>query len=165
MMRKSFLLCLLIAALTVAACRPVSRAAASPVLSSQPVRPVATLPATPTPVLTPTPVPIDGKLVELGRATYLKYYCGVCHTLPAAGTAGVFGPSHEHVGSSASARLTDPTYTGKATTPAEYLRESIVEPGLYTAPGGANSRMPMPPFGQLPPEEIDALIYFLLQQQ
>lgn len=164
-MRIVILICLFIAALSATSCRPVSRTVANPLDSSAPARQVATPTATSTPVPTPTPASVDEQQVAFGRATYLKYYCGVCHALPAAGTAGVFGPSHEHIGSLAGARVTDPAYTGSATTPAEYVRESIVEPGVYIAPGGANSRMAMPPFGHLPAEEIDALVYFLLQQQ
>jgi nitric oxide reductase subunit C len=162
-MRKLVFCSLLFAVLTVMACRPVSREAANATLSSPPDLQAATLPATPTPF--PTPAPVDEQQVAFGRATYLKYYCGVCHTLPAAGTAGVFGPSHDHIGSLASARISDPSYSGSATTPADYLQESIVEPGVYIAPGGTNSRMSMPPFDHLSPEEVNALVSFLLQQQ
>lgn len=133
-----------------------------------PVRtPTVTAAATPTPrppVTPPAEGTVDIVLVEAGKAVYLKQYCGVCHTLAAAGTKGAFGPSHEQIGTNAAARIQMATYNGQATDAAEYLRESIVEPRAFLAPGSSPNH-PMPPYTNLTTEEVDALVYFLLQQK
>lgn len=121
-----------------------------------------------TPQPSPTPEPmstVDAELSAAGKAIYLANYCGVCHTLPAAQTSGMFGPDHDHIGLTAAQRVADPSYKGAATTAAEYLHESIVNPSAYFAPGAANGRHPMPPYAHLPESDLKALVYFLLQQQ
>jgi mono/diheme cytochrome c family protein len=139
-------------------------------LNSQPLSRIAGAAPTATarpPLITPTPAApiVNSALLAAGRTAYLTNYCGVCHTLAAAGARGVFGPSHEHIGRTAAQRSADPAYRGGATTAAGYLRESIVTPAAYFAPGTANGRHPMPPYAHLPRAEVDALVYFLLQQQ
>jgi mono/diheme cytochrome c family protein len=131
-----------------------------------PVRaPTATITPTPLPPVTPLAEGTgDQALLEAGRAVYLKQYCGVCHTLAAAGTKGAFGPSHEQIGTNAAARIQMATYNGQATDAAGYLRESIVEPRAFLAPGSSPNH-PMPAYTNLTAEEVDALVYFLLQQK
>lgn len=109
--------------------------------------------------------PIDEELVALGRDVYRRNYCGTCHTLAAAETTGVFGPAHDHVASLALERMADPQYQGNATTVDAYIRESILEPQVYIAPGSMIAHQQMPPFTHLPAEDIDAMVYFLAQQQ
>ena len=106
----------------------------------------------------------DPALYEQGKQVYLSQYCGVCHVLAAAGTTGVFGPAHDGVGRIAGERITEPRYAGAATTAEAYLRESILEPGAYIVSGGI-ARQAMPSFAHLPAADIDALVYFLVQQQ
>lgn len=117
----------------------------------------------------PTPAPalphLNDKRAAAGREVYLKNYCGICHTLTAAGTRGAFGPTHNGVATTARQRLADPAYPGKAKTVVQYLRESIVEPAVYAAPGYAYTSHPMPAYGHLPKADVDALVYFLLQQK
>lgn len=141
--------------------------------SATPGSPPATPQATRTPAATPiqrsssTPQPaptVDAALLAMGKAIYLANYCGICHTLAAAGTAGIFGPSHEQMGRTAAQRIASPSYTGAATTAADYIRESIVAPAAYFAPG-ASGRHPMPSYAHLPRADVGALTYFLLQQQ
>ena len=120
--------------------------------------------ATPTPVPV-TPVAAQDKRAAAGRDVYLKNYCGICHTLLAAGTQGTFGPPHDGVATAARQRLADPSYTGKAVTVVQYLRESLVEPAAYAAPGYSYTSHPMPAYTYLPKHELDALVYFLLQQK
>ena len=122
---------------------------------------VAVVASTPAPVTASTP---DPALVEAGLAVYHAQYCGVCHTLTAAGTTGTFGPSHDSLGATAAARVASPTYTGTATTPAEYIHESIVAPEVYIVPDYALTSHHMPPYGHLPAADIDALVEFLLVQ-
>jgi nitric oxide reductase subunit C len=109
--------------------------------------------------------PIDEELVAVGRDVYRRNYCGTCHTLAAAETTGVFGPAHDHVASLALERLADPQYQGNATTAEAYIRESILEPQVYIAPGSMIAHQQMPPFTHLPAEDIDAMVYFLAQQK
>ncbi|HHY56668.1 MAG TPA: cytochrome c [Chloroflexi bacterium] len=135
-----------------------SGATVTPAVASQP---------TSTPARPPRPAPtptVDAARLAAGKAIYLANYCGICHTLAAAGTTGAFGPSHEHIGSIAAQRIASTAYTGAAKTAADYIRESIVAPAAYFAPG-ANPRHPMPPYAHLAREDVDALVYFLLQQQ
>lgn len=126
--------------------------------------PAATPIRSPSPTAQPTPT-VDAARLAAGRTIYLANYCGICHTLAAAGTAGIFGPSHERMGRTAAQRIAAPSYTGAATTAAEFIRESIVAPSAYFAPGTANGRHPMPPYAHLPQADVDALVYFLLQQR
>jgi nitric oxide reductase subunit C len=126
--------------------------------------PAATLTRLPSSTPQPTPT-IDAARLAAGKAVYLANYCGVCHTLASAGTAGVFGPSHERIGRTAAQRIADPSYKGAARTAAEFIRESIVAPSAYFAPGAANGRHPMPSYAHLPQADLDTLVYFLLQQR
>ncbi|MCB9136800.1 MAG: cytochrome c [Caldilineaceae bacterium] len=118
---------------------------------------------------TPQPQPPadepDIEQMNNGRTVYLNNYCGTCHTLAAIDARGVFGPSHDHIATIATERIANPLYRGKAATGEEYIRESILEPGIYIAPGGMLAHQQMPPFSQLSQEDLDSLVYFLMQQK
>jgi mono/diheme cytochrome c family protein len=122
-------------------------------------------------IAVPPPVPpastpaVDTALYARGKQVYLSQYCGVCHTLAAAGTRGVFGPAHDGLARTAQNRLADTRYAGAATTVEEYIRESIVAPSAFVAVGGGPGRQAMPPFSHLPAADIDVLVYFLAQQK
>ena len=128
----------------------------------QPVAVATAGAATPSPS---APAAVDAALYEQGKQVYLSQYCGVCHTLAAAGTTGVFAPAHDGIGRSASDQIASSRYKGAATTAEEYIRESIVEPGVFIAAGGGYGSQPMPAFAHLPAADIDALVYFLAQQR
>jgi mono/diheme cytochrome c family protein len=106
----------------------------------------------------------DPALVAAGREVYLKQYCGVCHSLTAAGTTGTFGPAHDGLGTTAAQRIVDEAYNGQATSPAEYIRESIVDPQAYIVPGYATTSHRMPAYSHLDGETLDALVAFLAAQ-
>jgi hypothetical protein len=108
---------------------------------------------------------VDQQLAEKGRALYLKLYCGICHTLPAAATGGKFGPTHDHIATTAQTRVADPNYKGAAHTAEQYLLESITTPRAYLVTGFANTSHPMPTYAHLGMSDLDALVYFLLQQK
>jgi mono/diheme cytochrome c family protein len=110
------------------------------------------------------PETVDESLLTRGFEVYKGSYCGICHTLPAAQTAGVFGPPHAGIGVIATARIQDANYTGSATTAEAYLRESISDPEAYTVPGYAGSVHRMPAYTTLSDEDLTALVYMLLQQ-
>lgn len=107
---------------------------------------------------------VDPALLEAGMATYRAQYCGICHTLTAAETRGTFGPEHDGMGTIAAERIADSSYSGAAATPAEYIRESIVEPQAYLVPGYATTSHRMPPYAHLDAATLDGLVAFLLAQ-
>ncbi|MFQ5449127.1 MAG: cytochrome C [Nitrospinaceae bacterium] len=67
--------------------------------------------------------PIDQMINTLG--------CPLCHTIPGIeGAVGELGPKlYEKI--NAPKRLKDPNYKGKAKTPRDYTKESILNPGAY----------------------------------
>jgi len=90
--------------------------------------------------------------------------CFACHST--APGVSLVGPSLAGVSTRAARTIADPAYRGSAHTPAEYMRESIVEPSAYLVTGGnfANGTQSLMPanFGQtLTPEQIDALVAYL----
>lgn len=114
---------------------------------------------------TATPLVIDTELYDRGIAVYLSNYCGICHQLDAAETHGTFGPAHNRMGLVATERMLDPNYHGGASTPAEYIRESLLDPEVYFVPGFEASPHRMPAFTHLSAEDIDAMVYMLSLQQ
>jgi mono/diheme cytochrome c family protein len=106
----------------------------------------------------------DPELLAAGMAVYRAQYCGVCHALSAAETRGTFGPPHDGMGAIAAGHLAGGTYHGKATTPAQYIHESIVDPQAYVVPGYATTSHRMPSYAHLDAPSLDALVAFLLAQ-
>lgn len=99
-----------------------------------------------------------------GATVYQSKGCIGCHQLDAVGSVGAVGPTHNGMGATAEARIAAPDYTGTATTAAEYLVESIRDPGAYTVPNyPAGVMQPYPP-DQINDAELDALVQFLLEQ-
>jgi nitric oxide reductase subunit C len=129
--------------------------------------------ATPAPVqnATPTTFPPTAASADTsaqvgrGLEVYKQQYCGLCHQLDAAATAGQFGPSHNGLGLTAEQRIQDPHYTGTATTAAEYIHESIITPKAYLVPGYEHTAHHMPAYGHLSESDVDALVQLLLQQK
>lgn len=93
---------------------------------------------------------------------YVAQGCSGCHALSAVGANGAVGPTHDGMGTIATERLADPAYTGEATTAEEYIRESIVNPGVYLVPGYQNI---MPAFDKLSEEQLNALVELLAAQK
>jgi mono/diheme cytochrome c family protein len=104
----------------------------------------------------------SGPDLSLGLEAYRSQYCGTCHALALAGTAGIFGPTHDGMAALAADRIDDPGYSGSATTPAEYALESIVDPAVYRTPGFERTRFAMPSYAHLDPAQLDALVHLLL---
>ena len=159
--QQLFLLILFCAALVLVFSRTRPAHAAAPAIAPA----IAiTVPAAVVPTPLPLP-PLSDRRAAGGRQVYLQNYCGVCHTLAAARTHGGFGPPHDHMAATARQRISDPAYSGQATTVIQYLRESIADPAAYAAPGYLYTSHPMPSYAHLPRRDLDALLYFLLQQK
>ena len=107
--------------------------------------------------------PVAKALDSSGTAVYKAQYCGLCHRFARAGTGGNFGPPHDGLAATASERIQSESYTGAATTAAEYVRESIVDPDVYVVPGYASAWSRMPAYKDLTPEELEALVHLLLE--
>ncbi len=107
--------------------------------------------------------PVDAALLALGKEVYARQACGVCHVLTSVGSAGIFGPPHDDMAEIAAQRIGEERYQGSATTPAAYIHESIVDPQRFLADGYQITRFPMPIFTNLTEQEVDALVYLLMQ--
>lgn len=83
--------------------------------------------------------------------------CGACHTLTAAGSAGTIGPNLDDLPTVAGARR--PGVAAEA-----YVTESIVNPDAFITPGFQPGLMPKNFGDRLTPEQIQALVAFLLAQ-
>jgi mono/diheme cytochrome c family protein len=140
---------------------PVTTSPTGPVTSTA----TASASATDQPVVTMTPQAGNADLVATGVKIYKEQYCGICHQLGAAGTGGLFGPTHDGIGSTAEQRINEASYSGAATTAGEYIRESIVEPKVFIVPGYSITSHPMPAYDFLSEEQILALVEMLLAQQ
>jgi mono/diheme cytochrome c family protein len=84
---------------------------------------------------------------EQGAQLFVDQGCGGCHTLAAADSTGTTGPD------------LDGALKGESEA---FIRTSIVDPNKVIAKGYPPNVMPQT-FGDLPPEEIDALVAYLVQ--
>lgn len=90
---------------------------------------------------------------DAGKALYTENGCGGCHTFAPAGSKGNVGPDLDTLAAAAQ----------KAGKPLdEFVRESIVQPSAYVAPGYPDNVMPKT-YGQLPKPSVDALVQYLTQ--
>jgi cytochrome c2 len=90
---------------------------------------------------------------------YGKGTCALCHEI---GKKGERCPDLAGVGEHAAARIKEAGYKGKATSGAEYLVESLMDPTAYVVEGYQPS---MPPVGrQLSDLELVAVVAFLESQ-
>jgi len=61
-------------------------------------------------------------------------------------------------------RVSEPGYSGVASTAEEYIRESIVDPKAFIVPGDGITSHPMPAYDFLDEEQILALVQMLAQE-
>src|SRR4051794_7295908 len=92
-----------------------------------------------------------------GKQVFAANGCGGCHTLAAAGANGTVGPNLNKL-------VSDAAKYGKQQneSPAQYVKDSIVTPGKFTVPGFPNGVMPSTFGQQLSPQQIAALVKYLL---
>lgn len=89
--------------------------------------------------------------------------CVSCHSLEP-GVVKV-GPSHAEVGARAEQLVRAPDYRGEATTAAEYLRESILEPNAHVVEGFERGLMYQNFDQVLSEQQVADLVAFLLTQR
>jgi cytochrome c oxidase subunit II len=88
-----------------------------------------------------------------GEAVFTQNGCGSCHTLKEANATGTVGPNLDEL----------PAAAQRAGKPLEaFVRESIVDPDAYVAPGFPKGVMPKT-FANLPKEQLDALVQYLVK--
>lgn len=103
-------------------------------------------------------------LIEVGYEIYEANGCTGCHELDAVGATAAVGPSHNNMGPVAAERIEDPNYEGVAETPAEYIAESIRDPGAHVVEG-YNNVMPPYPEEAIPDDQLEALVQMMLAQE
>ncbi len=93
---------------------------------------------TPTVAIEPVGKDITVELPEgnaqTGQALATSKGCAACHITAPVGPAWAATADQPGIGTRAAERIQDPGYTGKATTPEQYLFESIVDPHVYLVP-------------------------------
>jgi cytochrome c oxidase subunit 2 len=90
-----------------------------------------------------------------GREIFISAGCNACHTLDDADATAQVGPDLNQLADVAEDR--DPRQNAE-----EYVRESIVDPPASVVEGYSGDTMPANYDDQLTPEEIDALVEYLL---
>jgi mono/diheme cytochrome c family protein len=75
---------------------------------------------------------------QAGEALVTTLGCPACHITGPTGPAWLPQPGQPGIGERAAARITEADYTGSATSPEQYLFESIVEPGKFIVPSFAD---------------------------
>jgi nitric oxide reductase subunit C len=133
-----------------------------------PPRPIVVSAATAQGIMLGTKAPgaASNDPVALGEALFGKTppACFSCHSTQP--NVQILGPSLAGVSNRAADVLKSSTYTGKARTPEEYIRESIENPSAYIVPGptfsaAGKSIMPAIYHDMLKPEDIDHLVAYL----
>ena len=100
-------------------------------------------------------------------ATFQKGACGSCHTIAGIPNAvGVIAPNLSDISMAADEHFKSGSYTGKATTAEEYIRESIQDPNLFiapTCPTGpcAANVMPATLASTLSADEVNAIVSYI----
>lgn len=131
------------------------------------------------PQVKPAPPPTEEKL-DLGNMTMDQFIalgekvfngkgtCTLCHNNVGKRAPMLDGAGDEAVANTAPLRLKDPRYKGKATTPEEYIRESMKDPSAFVVAtfgtdGDTKSPMPNVTTGSIgmSEAEVDAVIAFL----
>lgn len=108
---------------------------------------------------------VDQEAAAQGKVLYHTLACDSCHGLDAVGSTRTYAPTHNHLRVTAEQRISAADYTGQATTAAEYIQESIVDPKAYRVAGYQHVRFGMPSFAHLSEREVNELVQFLLQQE
>ena len=132
-----------------------------------PPRPIVVSAATPQGIALGTAQPGAASTdpVALGEELFGKSppACFSCHSIQ----QGIVlaGPSLGGIGTRAGQTIAGTEYKGGASTPEDYIRESILQPSAHLVPGGtfsAAGRSIMPPYdGVLSTQQVDQLVAYL----
>jgi cytochrome c oxidase subunit 2 len=92
-----------------------------------------------------------------GKSLFAANGCGGCHTLAAANANGTVGPDLDHLAA-------DAAKYGKqlGESPQKYVQQSIADPGAFTVPNFPKGVMPSTFGQQLSPQQLQALVKYLL---
>ena len=72
---------------------------------------------------------------ETAAPIFQKGGCVACHVIPGVpGAVGTIGPDLSRMGEVAADQIQMPEYTGTAKTPADFIRESVVNPEAFISP-------------------------------
>ena len=97
-----------------------------------------------------------------GEAISISLACTACHV---DAPTGPFWPASEDspgIGDRAATRITQPDYSGEASTADQYLFESIVNPSIHLVTGYADGLMPNTYGSTLTDQEMADLIAYML---
>lgn len=121
----------------------------------------------------PTPVPLT-EAQEAGKQVYLQAGCTACHAIRGVGIQGALGPSLNRIYTVAQERIASDSYKAQiansgqpaATTPEEYILQSILHPNAYVVaqcPQGACQAGLMPQnYDQtIKPDDLEKLVDYL----
>src|SRR3990170_5715330 len=122
---------------------------------------------TPTPlgevVGTDITIPLPAGNADQGKAlTESNLGCVGCHILAATGPAWLPSGDTPGIGDRAASHIGQADYTGHATTPEQYLLESIVSPNAYVVEGFGPDLMPANYGQRLTPQDAADLVAYLL---
>ena len=106
--------------------------------------------------LAKAPPPLDAAARTDAAATFKSAGCSGCHTFSPANSTGTVGPDLDHL-------TADAAKYGQGETAAQYVRESIVDPGKVVVTGYSNGIMPTTFATSLTSAQIDALVTYLLK--
>jgi cytochrome c len=102
--------------------------------------------------LRPPPTPVRSPLEIRGRSVF-ETYCARCH-----GTSGetvIVGPSLVGIASQGGSRI-------EGMDAPAYIRDSILNPNAYTVEGFPEGIMPLDMKDQMSPDDLDAVVAYLL---
>jgi mono/diheme cytochrome c family protein len=132
---------------TVRVSAPATTVATHPTTTTAPA--TSTKPSTPTPTTT-----VAGAAAAQGKVLFVSNGCGSCHTFNPAGASGTIGPNLD------TAPATDAVKAHAAL--AAFIRDSIVKPNLYIAPGYPRGVMPETFATSLTKAQVDALVAYIV---
>ncbi|HUK45814.1 MAG TPA: cytochrome c oxidase subunit II [Gaiellaceae bacterium] len=103
----------------------------------------------------PAPQPSGGAGVSAGAAIFTQYGCVACHTFtPIPAATGKVGPSLDNLKASAAK-------AGQQLQ--DFIKQSIVDPNAYIAPGYQPNVMPQTFGSTIPRNQLDLLVEYLAQ--
>ena len=128
--------------------RTVTVSAPATTTTTAAAAPTTTAKATTTAAAAPKPAP-----TAAAKALFVSSGCGACHTFKPAGTNGKVGPDLDTAPEADAKKANMPL--------AAFVKQSIVDPNAYIAPGFSKGIMPSTFSSTLGTAKIDALVAFI----